>query len=407
MSIAEAAEQAINLSQITLPGSTPFHLKAQIADAHDPTKCKAEVEEYWASPEKWRRTIHSADFSQTLIVSGDKLSEQDAGDYYPFWLRDLVTAMFDPLPMRQQLMRVKGEFTLPMDSEQSQSCVNMAVPGGYGPVKTNLPFVFCFMGKTALLQDVITPGYRAHFHDYAPFNSKRLARLVRFSPDAATSIEARVTEVTEFKSPDEALFTVDQSTPAAAQLKSSQIGEDTARRIMLGSPEISWPAVREGKTSGVISVYISVDRSGRVREVWPLASDNSELTTAARDQVQQWKFQPYVNGVPMQMESVLTLPFNAKQGPPIPVLSNAEARKLAIRAVEAQVAPGAAAKGTRFSLRVAVDEQGKITDIRNVAQVKPALWKAGERALQQWKFRPYVHEGAADRFYADIAFVVK
>src|SRR5690349_1148112 len=114
MSIAEAAEQAITLGQITIPGSTPFHLKAQIADAHDPAKYKAEVEEYWVSPEKWRRTIHSPDFSQTLIVTGDKLSEQDTGDYYPFWLRDLVTAMFDPLPMRQQLMRVKGEFTLPM-----------------------------------------------------------------------------------------------------------------------------------------------------------------------------------------------------------------------------------------------------------------------------------------------------
>lgn len=407
MSIAEAAEQAIKLGQITVPGSTPFHLKAQIADAHDPAKYKAEVEEYWVSPEKWRRTIHSLDFSQTLVVAGDKVSEQDTGDYYPFWLHDLVTAMFDPLPMRQQLTRVKGEFTLPVDSEQSQSCLNMAVPGGYGSVKTNLPFVFCFMGKTALLQDVITPGYRAHFQDYLPFKSKRMARLIRFSPDAATSIEAHVTELTELKTPEEALFAVQQQTPATGQLKGSQVGEDTARRIMIGSPEISWPAVREGKTSGAISVYISTDRTGRVREVWPLASDNPALTAATRDQVQQWKFQPYMNGVPMQMESVLTLPFTAPQGPPIPVLSNAEARKLAVRAVEAQVAAGAAAKGSKFSLRVTVDEQGQITDIRNVAQVKPALWKAGERALKQWKFRPYVHDGAPDRFYADITFMVK
>ncbi|HET6936172.1 MAG TPA: hypothetical protein VFI72_15130, partial [Candidatus Angelobacter sp.] len=388
--------------------SAPFHLKATVTDKLNAASAyKAEIEEYWVSPEKWRRTVLSPGFSQTIIANGGKTSEQDTGDYYPFWLRDLVTALFDPLPMRQQLEQFKGQIELPTDSAKSSSCVNVSVPSGYGTVKTSLPYSFCFQGTLGLLQYVLTPGYRAEFQDYAPFKQKRVARRIVFSPDAATVIEARITELAELAHPDDALFTVDQPTPAAAQLQSSQIGEDTARRILVSSPDISWPAVREGKTSGIISAYISADKSGRVREVWPLKSDNPELTIAARQQVEQWKFQPYVNGVPMQMESVITLPFTAAQGAPVPVLTNPEARKLATHIVEPQVPAGAAAKGTKFTLRVAVNEQGAVTDVRNPGQVKPALWKAGERALRQWKFRPYTHDGTQDRFYADITFVVK
>jgi len=59
------------------------------------------------SPEKWRRSIQSPGFAQTLIVDGDKISEQDTGDYYPFWLRELVTALVDPLPMVESLKRTE------------------------------------------------------------------------------------------------------------------------------------------------------------------------------------------------------------------------------------------------------------------------------------------------------------
>jgi hypothetical protein len=408
VSIGDAVQQALRESQITLPGSTPFHLKATVTNKLDPdSPYKAQIEEYWVSAEKWRRTVQSPGFSQTIIANGDKTSEQDTGDYYPFWLRDLVTALFDPLPMRQQLQQFKGQIELPTDSAKSSSCLNVSVPSGYGTVKTSLPYSFCFQGTLGLLQYVLTPGYQAEFQDYAPFKQKRVARRILFSPDRATVIEARITELAELAHPDDALFTVDQPAPAAAQLKSSQIGEDTARRILVSSPDVAWPAVREGKTSGMVSLYVSGDKTGRVREVWPLKSDNPELTSAARQQVEQWKFQPYVNGVPMQMESVITLPFTAAQGAPVPVLTNAEARKLATHVVEPPVPSGAAARGTKFTLRVAVNEQGAVTDVRNPGQVKPALWKVGERALRQWQFRPYTHNGTPDRFYADISFVVK
>jgi hypothetical protein len=74
--VEEAVELAAKLSQVTLPGSKPFHLKATIAELHSPdSDYKAEIEMYWVAADHWRRTIKSPEFSQTMIVNGGKVSE--------------------------------------------------------------------------------------------------------------------------------------------------------------------------------------------------------------------------------------------------------------------------------------------------------------------------------------------
>ena len=401
LTIADAVNNALKQSQLTLPGSVPFHMKASITNTgHPNSEYKAEIEEYWLSPQNWRRTIESATFSQTLVVDGEKVSETDRGDYYPFWLSDLVTAIFDPLPMHQQLQSFKGAVTLSGEAEDDYSCLNFSVPAGIPPVQGVLPYAFCFTGKSGLLQEVATPGYKVRFEDYKPFKNKMVARriIAQLAPDA--TLEVTITTLDDTEPADRSLFAVDQSTPPAAQLKSQHVAEATARSIATATPAPVWPPVREGKRSGTLSVFISVDKLGHVREVWPLASDNPGLNEAARNQVMHWRFQPYVNGVTMQMQSVLTFAFDAMQGAPIALLSHTEARKLATHVVEPRLKKGTPA----FTLRIRVDEQGRLVRVLNPKNVPPELFKTGEKALQQWKFRPYVHDGKADIFDADIEF---
>lgn len=408
MSIGEAAEHAIQQSKLTVPGGTPFHLKAHIAQTANPRpEYAAEIEEYWMAPEKWRRTVKSAGFSQTLMINGDKISEQLTGDYYPFWLHDLVTALFDPLPMAEQLKRMREQLEIPQDSSQSNACLNMQSRVGVAPVQNNVPYVFCFSGKQGLLQAAVTPAYRAQFADYQPFKSKMVARGITATFAPGVTIMARITELSELTKHDEALFTVEKPTPAAEQMKASQIGEDSTRIMAVNTPEIVWPTVREGKTSGVMSLYISNDRAGHVREAWPVASDNPELNDAAREQVLRWQYKPYTNGGPAQMEAVLTFAFITRIENPIPVLNDKEARKLAIRVVEALVPAGKARRGTTFSLRVSVDETGKVQNVQNPNNAATALYSAGSTALKKWGFHPYMNQGKPDRFYADITFQVR
>jgi outer membrane biosynthesis protein TonB len=68
------------------------------------------------------------------------------------------------------------------------------------------------------------------------------------------------------------------------------------------------------------------------------------------------------------------------------------------------VPAGKARKGSKFSLRVSVDEAGKVQAVLNQNNIAPTLYNAGAAALKQWRFRPYINQGVPDRFYADITF---
>ncbi len=189
-------------------------------------------------------------------------------------------------------------------------------------------------------------------------------------------------------------------------MKTSQVRKRFRARSGREDPDIVWPAVREGKTSGVMSLYISNDRAGHVREVWPVASDNPEPEKAAREQLLHWQYKPYTNGGPSQMEAVLTFAFSTRIENPVPVLNNAAARKQASSVVEALL-PGKMHKSARFTLRASVNEAGKVLEVQNPNNVTPELYSAGSVALKKWRFRPYVNQGKPDRFYADVTFQVR
>src|SRR5436305_1915172 len=220
VSIGQAADHAVQQSKLTLAGGSPFHLKAHITNAGAPKpEYAADVEEYWISPEQWRRTVESTGFSQILIVNGDKVSEKLTGDYYPFWLHDMVTALFDPLPMADQLKLMQGQLEIPEDSAKSNSCLNMQFKVGTASAQNSVPAAFCFGGKGGLLQAVITPGYKAQFADYLPFKKKMVARTIKAEFASDLVLTAKVTQLADLSSPEEQLFTIDAATPATDQIK--------------------------------------------------------------------------------------------------------------------------------------------------------------------------------------------
>lgn len=405
--LAEVAQHAVDQSKLTSPGSPPFHLKATIVETTNPDSTyKGEVEEYWISPEKWRRTISSPGLLQTLIVNGDQISEQDRGDYLPWWLNDLVTAMFDPLPILDTLTKVNASMQKPSGSEHSNSCARLQMRVGTPPAENSAFLVLCFEGSHGLLESAVTPGYEAEFKDYRDFKNKRVARRLVIDPEPGTTIEAKITELAELTSPDESLFAIQQSTPPTERIGRISVPEATVRSLSEYTPDILWPSVRSGKTSGVLSMYISVDRNGHVREAWPLNSDNAGLEDPAREQVMKWQFKPAkIHDVPVQIETVLTVAFSTKIGDPIPILSNEEARKLATNIVE-PVFPAETPKGTEVKVQIGVSLDGTVNGTGNPYNVPTKLFMAAAGAVRQWHFRPYLRDGKPDLFGADIVFRV-
>jgi len=303
--LGEVAEHAVQQSKLTLPGSKAFHLKAELLETTNPSsEYQAKIEQYWIAPDKWRRTIESPGFSQTLIVNGSQILESDSGDYFPWWLNDLVTAINDPLPMLEVLKQSDAQVRKPSGGENANTCADLRTRDDRS--------VFCFEGSHGLLSSVFTQGYNAEFKDFKSFADKRVARLLLIDPEPGTTIQARITELTTFRGEDESLFAIAKPTSLVDRIKTIRIGDATLRSLA-GNTEIAWPPVGSGPTSGQCAVYISADRAGHMREVWPAGCDNAGLQDPLREMVKKWQLKPATeNGIPVQIEALASFRFETK-----------------------------------------------------------------------------------------------
>ena len=407
--LGDAIDRALRESQLTLRGNAPFHIKLSVRETTNPQSDRhAEVEEYWISPEKYRRTIQSPAFSQTMIVNGDAVSEADVGDYYPYWLYQVVTAVFDPVPFAAQLQQTKQEIGEPSGGANERVCSDLHLRVDR--------IMVCFEGD-GRLESVFTKGYGATFKEYKKFGSKQVARRIVTEPGYKSEIDAAITELDTPPQPQDELkddagkplFEVTTPTPAAARIQILRIDEEVMRSLVIGSSDIVWPTVVGGKGAGGCGAFLSADRSGNVREEFPAGCDNPGLDEPLHEALLKWKLkQPLVNGIPVQVTALMGFPFkvHVEVAPAVTELSEQEARKLASNKVD-PIFPPAARRGTKVEVIISVDDDGTLLGAApGPKQDMNTLFLPAYNAVSHWKFSPYIENGKPVPFKATISFIV-
>ncbi len=392
----------------------PFHLKAKVFEETNPENAahKAEIEEYWVAPDKWRRTVKAPGFTSTLIVNGSQTSEKITGDYYPHWLRTLVTAVFDPSAPIDKL-----DLTGPSDDPEPMGpgfCRRFESTVGIRPVTNRVYSWVCLDRETKqFLREVRIPGYHAEYSDYRPFGGRMVAWKVREWLGRDAYLKATITELTKLStvdigdlgkpSPiDESLFAVkEQSTP----LRNVTMSETDLRKLADGNIEIRWPTIREGETEGVLSVYVWIDCGGRVRETDDLRSDDDKMAEAARLQLAKSHFKAsHFGNTPVQTDGILTFGYKTKIQNPYPELTDEQARKLAIQITRPILPPGVP-KGTIVTMSVIVGEDGELIRCGPFGGLPERFgsWFPG----CGYSFHPLIKNGKPTPFKTVLKFVVK
>lgn len=388
-----ASDNQVVQAWLTEPGGTPFYLQGVITERGDPNE-HIDVEMSWMAPDQWKRTIRSEEFSQTLIVSGETVSEQDSADYMPLAIQVLTTAMVDPRPMvaaarsgDQVITKANGRA-----GEDGKVCFD---PAGK----------MCAVSRTGLTEMLDAPGRSVTFTGYRKFKDRRVARLLRYKIDSGDSYELHINTLGELKSGVSA-FSINEPTPKEKQIRTIVVPEAELRSLALKSTEIIWPQVLEdGKTTGETSYYVSVDRSGEIREILPLSISIERADDSARRQIMKWKFKPVVrDGVPVQAEAILNFHFDTRAFGPASPLSDGEVRKLATNTVEPEF-PVGSKQGASCNIRIAVDADGKVIE-QVAAGGSPELTIPCMNAIGKWSFNPIMENGQPRPFRAEVTFRV-
>lgn len=313
VALKDALGRATAIDSLTGPGSRPFHILVVISEAENPqSPYQGSIEEWWHSPTEWRREIKAKGGAhQIVVVTGGGKSERDEGDYFPLWLRNFVTALFDPVP-NMSAWTASGA---PIEQSQlpnaynTNTCVRTKSKIGTGNRSTDAFSVICLDGE-GRLSSVVSPRYSMSFNHYRKFGEKQIPLAMSDFPEPGTGIGAEVVKLEELSSP--------QSDDLFKQLPSNDCRFDSAElsaakleELTASNPQLVWPPVQSGNLRGNLAMYISIDAEGHVREVWPLNSDNAGLDDPARDQVKKWKVVPLKDsaGNPAQVDGPLGFRF--------------------------------------------------------------------------------------------------
>jgi outer membrane biosynthesis protein TonB len=306
--VGKLLDEMIHRSTLAEPGGRPFYLKATIVDRDDnKSEFNGTVEEYWLSPTKWRRVIRLRDFSQTRIVNGDLIYEDNHGDYFPLHDEMLADEIVDPLPKPAvDLLNKLGLEGAEPGSGEGQCMAEKYFNDADGRETRVLLAYDC---KTGLLIYLWSPSCcYGVMTDYRKFHKKFVAFATKDD-----LINIRIDTLRDPENPDEALFAISQPTPPDRQITRKQVSETEARKLIAERAEVSWPKVTKKPNVNSISVDIVIGRDGRVKEAWSHPPVENAIEDATLTAIRKWTFSPQrVDGVPAQIETKLIIPFPAE-----------------------------------------------------------------------------------------------
>lgn len=308
--LEDVAREAASHSSLAIAEGAPFHLKATISDEkmHDP-QYAAEVEEWWQSPTVWRREFHSAAFTQSLIVNGNKVQEKDAGPVFPELLRNLTVELVDAVPRFDQLAALHQTVIKP-DGKPGQIRAKWTIPGNNGTTTKDIQASIAISRETGLMVYGGDIDWDVALHDFADFHGKQIARRLTAQSQGGPRLTAQITLLEDLAPADSKLFLINKPTPYEKQLRVVVIPEMTLRKLGLKMPAPHWPDIPSGARTGAMVMRVVLDREGKVQSVDDFFSDNPGLQRAATEQIMKWRFRPYRDhGAPVQVISTLTFPF--------------------------------------------------------------------------------------------------
>jgi TonB family protein len=303
--------------------------------------------------------------------------------------------------------------TTTTNGKLSTSCARAQFKIGSAALSNDAFAVICF-NSDGTLSSVVSPGYDMEFHDARAFGKKRITYRYVDDPEPGTNLVGKVEVLEKLDGTASLPALPDLANQTSSSTKSAQIDQETFYKLSSGQPSLVWPSVHSGNTSGKLSMYISADRDGHIREAYPLNSDNAGLQEATRDQLLKWTLKPAVSGgTRVQIEAALTFEFSTTlDGVPVVPASTSlpadpsNAKPIVVSPMIANllrtksyppVYPQAL-KAHRISgkveLKAVIGKNGEVVSLTPLSSNDPDFTKAAISAVEHWAYKAYLLNGS-------------
>jgi hypothetical protein len=304
----EVVKRAVERCTLNQPGTRPFHLKAVLAPSLDRDRGSnrtGEVEYWWASPTQWKREVRSPEFHQIAVVNGGKEWQKNEGDYFPEWLRETSVALIEPVPDLEGVLKQLDEADV--RNLMGVTHFSWILMSSDGNVQKGMGAGITVSNNLGLLKSAYGLGWGGAYNDHKSFHDRMVARTVSVGTPEVT---AKVTALDDLKGVPADFFDTGVRGGDTALLRTMVVDETILRKNLVPMDPVPWPALRDGPLEGALTTSVVIDRTGAVRELGSILSDNPGLSETAGKAIGSMRFQPYLQeGVAVQVVSRITMPF--------------------------------------------------------------------------------------------------
>ena len=317
-------KKAIEKSTLDQPGTMPFHLKASFAPSQErdiATNRVGEVEIWWQAPNRWRRELHSPEFHQVAIQDGDHRWEKNDGDYFPDWLRELVVAIVQPIPLSSDVLSKRLQ-TAEVRHLMGQTNIDWEAASEFSSQQANGKGGIALIDKTGLLLYTDGPAFGGLYHDFKDFHGRMVAHTVA---SGNVEVTAKLSVLEDLGSVPEGFFNATADGGDAHPIETLVLSDAELRQNLLAGTKFVWPAVKDGPLEGNVGTDIVLDRQGKIREMDATIAENPAVTDAAAAGFRTMEFRPFLkNGVPVQVVGRLNERFKTTRPPGVETFDSAQ-----------------------------------------------------------------------------------
>lgn len=304
----DRVRDAVKRSTLDQAGTPPFHLKATLAPTKERDRDSGrtgEIEIWWTAPNHYRREVRSKEFHQIEIVDGDRRWQKNEGDYFPEWLRSIAVELINPIPnLNEALEGVRGADE---HSIAGNTYYQWTMLSSDGKVQSGMGASVALTNKTGLLYYCGGRGWGGIFYKYKKFRDLQVPVSIGVGSPEVT---ANVVTLEDLSNVPDGFFDTQAPGADAHPMDTVIVDELEIRKNLLPVKPVEWPTLQDGPLEGAATTTIVLDRTGKIRDVNSIVSNNPAISESAKGAIRAMKFKPYlVNGEPVQAVSRITLAF--------------------------------------------------------------------------------------------------